>query len=166
MTHSISDYRKEFIACMWALAFIFIQLIILGLAYGFSYDSSYMYPYDYEQKKNYKLHAIDIITICGTIMILLFSFVYWRIFYYGNFLGCIYSDAIKTHATEAYPMYTALYTFGIGLLMPILKYIISRENYAQGMYPFYPIVFLCMLSGYYSYELIKIRHYFTIFPSK
>lgn len=145
--------KLELRASWYAIIIIIIQLFILGLAYGFTYNSSY-------NKDDKEVHTIDIITIVGTIMILFISICYWRVFYYGHLFGKTFKEfVVKSHTTEAYPMYTAMYAFGVGLLMPIISYIIKNETYQKEMYPFYPIVFLCIMFGYYAYEILKLGHY-------
>jgi hypothetical protein len=147
---------KEYTAIQCALISLLVLLFSIGLSYGLLYKQEG----ERERHKD-ELFATDIITIVGTVMIFVFAFIYWKIFYDGRFLFCSFKQyVVRSHATEAYLMYTMMYTFGIGLLMPLLKWIISKENYAKGMYPYYPIMFISMLLGYYIYEYIKLGHRF------
>lgn len=146
---------KEYTAIKWAL----LSLLLLNFSIGLSYGLLYKQEGNRERHEN-ELFATDIVTIVGTVMIFVFAFIYWKIFYDGRFICSFKHYVVRSHATEAYLMYTMMYTFGIGLLMPLLKWIISKENYAKGMYPYYPIMFISMLIGYYIYEYIKLGHRF------
>ncbi len=150
---------KKLFAIICALVIIMIQIIILGALYNVYYDDNYLYPdqikelnRNNEDRRKLDLHAIDIITIGGSVMILVFAIIYWMVFYSSKKFG------VKDHVTEAFMSYTALYSVGISLVMPVIKYFtVKNESYQENMYPFYPIVFLSMLLGFYLYELLKYR---------
>lgn len=150
---------KKLFAIICALIIIMLQIIILGALYNVCYDDDYLYPDQIkernrndEDRSKLDLHNIDIITIGGSVVILVVAIIYWLLFYSSKGLG------VKDHVTEAFMSYTALYTLGIGIVMPIIKYLtVKNESWQEGMYPFYPIVFLSMLFGFYSYELLKYR---------
>lgn len=148
--------RKLF-AIICALILIMFQIIILGVCYNEYYDDDYLYPdqikernRNNEDRSKLELHAIDKITIGGSVMILVSAIIYWVVFYSSKNFG------LKDHVTEAFMSYTALYTLGISIVTPIIKYVVVKnESYQEGMYPFYPIIFLSMLFGFYFYEIIK-----------
>lgn len=161
-----TKHKCELRAAYIAIGILSFLLIIIGLWYGLWYDPLY---FDKKGKdiinedtplNKGEFHKIDIITIVGTLMILTAAVLYFRIWYHGEL---IWKNpyAVKTHTTEAFPMYTAIYTFGIGLLMPIIRYIIQQgdQSYSVAMYSYYPIVFICMMIGYYLYEIFKLKHY-------
>lgn len=149
--------NKKLFAIFWALIIIMIQIIILGALYSEYYDDDYLYPdqikelnRNNENRRELDLHAIDKITIGGSVMILVFAIVYWIIFYSSKKYG------VKDHVAEAFMSYTALYTLGIGIVAPIIKYVVVKnESYQEGLYSYYPIIFLSMLLGFYLYELTK-----------
>lgn len=153
------NLNKKLFAIICALIIIMIQIIILGALYSEYYDDDYLYPdqikelnRNNENRRELDLHTIDKITIGGSVMILVFAIFYWIIFYSSKRFG------VKDHVTEAFMSYTALYTLGIGIVMPLIKYLtVKNESYQEGMYSFYPIVFLSMLLGFYLYELTKYR---------
>ena len=148
---------KKLFAIICALVIIMIQIIILGTLYSEYYDDDYLYPdqikelnRNNEDRRKLDLHAIDKITIGGSVMILVSAIIYWMVFYSSKGLG------VKDHVTEAFMSYTALYTMGIGIVAPIIKYVVVKnESYQEGLYSYYPIIFLSMLLGFYLYELTK-----------
>ncbi len=148
---------KKLFAIICALVIIMLQIIILGALYSEYYDDDYLYPdqikernRNNEDRSKLELHDIDKITIGGSVMILVSAIIYWLFFYSSKGLG------VKDHVTEAFMSYTALYTLGIGIVMPLIKYLtVKNESYQEGMYSFYPIVFLSMLLGFYLYEFTK-----------
>lgn len=169
MIKSKQHYRCELYATRGALFMITVLLLALGLWYYFWYDPLYFNPENSIQNEDTafnkeEFHRIDIITVVGTVLVFLAAIAYYRIFYHGSFFGFKYRYAIHSHTTEAFPMYTAIYTFGIGLLMPLIRYIIQQQDqsYSTGMYSYYPIVFLCMMFGYYLYELFKLYHHIPL----
>ena len=151
------NINKKLFAIICALIIIMIQIIILGALYSEYYDDDYLYPdqikelnRNNENRSKLELHAIDKITIGGSVMILVSAIIYWLLFYSSKGLG------VKDHVTEAFMSYTALYTVGIGIVAPIIKYVVVKnESYQEGLYSYYPIIFLSMLLGFYLYELTK-----------
>jgi magnesium-transporting ATPase (P-type) len=150
-----SDEGREYYAIKWALISLIVLLLLLGLSYGLVYKKE-----GNRKRESEELFATDIVTIVGSCLIFVFALVYWKVFYHGYFICSFKSYSIRNHATEAYFMYTMMYTFGIGILMPFVKWVISKENYAEGLYPFYPVMFISMLIGYYIYEFIKLGHHY------
>jgi len=151
------NINKKLFAIICALIIIMIQIIILGALYSEYYDDDYMYPdqikernRNNEDRSKLELHAIDKITIGGSVMILVSAIIYWLLFHSSKGLG------VKDHVTEAFMSYTALYTVGIGIVAPIIKYVVVKnESYQEGLYSYYPIIFLSMLLGFYLYEITK-----------
>lgn len=171
-----TKHKCELRAAYIAIGILSCLLIIIGVWYGLWYDPDY---FNTDKKKTNddttrdlnnedtplnkgEFHKIDIITISGTFMVLFAAIIYFYLCYQGEIWGyTINKYAVKSHTTEAFPMYTAIYTFGIGLLMPLIRFIIQKgdQSYSVAMYSYYPIVFICMMIGYYLYEVFKLKHY-------
>jgi len=142
--------RRERRAVFVAFMILFFELIIFTIVFRERYD------HRDEQVGDTKLTEIELITIIITLVVLITAIVYWAIFYQGILLNRFPNLHIRTHATEAFLMYTMLYMFGIGLLMPLLKFFVYK-NFSDSLYSMYPLVFTSMLFGYYLYENIKVN---------
>lgn len=143
---------KEQFAVKIAFIILFIELFSFGIIYRFIYKKGD------EIIPNTHVTEIEILTIIITFTILITAISYWSIFYHGSLSRWYPTLHIKTHATEAFLMYTMLYMFGIGLLLPVIKFMIYDKNdYDDKNYSTYPLVFISMLFGYYLYENIKVN---------
>ena len=155
--NTISKYcnypNKELNPNIWGILFSLFTLIIISLMYYFTYDKTYD-----QNDEDRDVHIVDIMTITGTILIILIAYIYWKIFYVGKLIVKFPNTHIESHSTEAFLMYTFLYLFGIGIVMPLSKSIVSHKKVLTQFYPFYPMVFISMIVGYYTYELIKHGH--------
>ena len=142
--------KKEKNAIIWALWIILILFFILGGSY-YGVQKNQIYQQDDKERDT---TSIDILNIVGSFAILFVAFIYWLIFYAGKW-GFTRTN-IKSHCTEAFLMYSFLYMLGIGLLMPTAKIAyFDNKEYNTSMYPYYPLVFTCMMFGYYLYEYTK-----------
>ena len=149
---SKEDLKKERIAVFVAFVVLLIELVIFTIVFKEKYKDNDKLVGDT------KLTEIDLITIVTTLILLATAIVHWSIFYQGILKNCYPSVHVRTHATEAFLMYTMLYMFGIGLLMPLLKYFVyGQHDFTEGLYSMYPLVFISMLFGYYLYENIKLN---------
>lgn len=158
MEHKLHVKEEKFAAFVALLVLLFEMLVFTAVFKEKWSHRPEVVEDTIDENSPTPMTELDIITIVFTIVILVTAISYWLIFYHGIFKKWCPNLHVRAHCTEAFLYYTMLYMFGIGLVMPLLKYFVyGNKNFARGMYSMYPLVFLSMLFGYYLYENIKLH---------
>jgi magnesium-transporting ATPase (P-type) len=148
---------RESNAIIWAIVLIIILMIIFIAVYA-------SIPYDPTSSSNTNepsgLQPVDWVTTFGTFVILAVAIVYFQVFYVGKLFGLKFSTmSFRGPTTEAFLKYTIVFGFALGVIAPTLKEMASKDNrtFRTDLFPYYPLVFLAILLGYYIFQFVILK---------